>query len=306
MSSMDLDFKIRWQAFRFLEAQVELHGEVLPRRILAAGFPFEGNRIPLVGPQGIFKPQILELPLTITTAPIVPRRPRPYDDGFEESGFLRYRYRGEDPNHRDNAGLREVMHRRLPLIYFHGVAEGRYMACWPAYLVHDNPAALCFSVALDDHALVDNKAIRGETDDSLVRRTYVTALVRRRMHQQAFRERVLRAYREHCAVCRLRHSELLEAAHILPDTHERGEPLVSNGLALCSLHHAAFDNHILGVRPDLVVEIRSDILEEVDGPMLIHGLQGFQGNRILVPRAEIHRPNPDFLAERYELFRKAS
>jgi putative restriction endonuclease len=233
-------------------------------------------------------------------------RPRPYDDGFEESGFLRYRYRGEDPNHRDNAGLREVMRRHLPLIYFHGVAEGRYMACWPAYLVHDNPAALCFSVALDDHALADAKIIRGETDDSLVRRTYVTALVRRRMHQQAFRERVLRAYREHCAVCRLRHSELLEAAHILPDTHERGEPLVSNGLALCSLHHAAFDSHILGVTPDLVVEIRSDILEESDGPMLIHGLQGFQGNRILVPRAEIHRPNRDFLAERYELFRKAS
>jgi len=306
MNSVDFDFKIRWQAFRFLEAQVELHGEVLPRQILAAGFLFEGDRIPLVGPQGIFKPQILELPLTITTAPIVPRRPRPYDDGFEESGFLRYRYRGEDPNHRDNAGLREVMHRRLPLIYFHGVAEGRYMACWPAYLVHDNPAALCFSAALDDHALANNKVMRSETDDSLVRRTYVTALVRRRMHQQAFRERVLRAYRKHCAVCRLRHSELLEAAHILPDTHERGEPLVSNGLALCSLHHAAFDSHILGVRPDLVVEIRSDILEESDGPMLIYGLQGFQGNRILVPRAEIHRPNRDFLAERYELFRKAS
>jgi putative restriction endonuclease len=306
MSNMDLDFKIRWQAFRFLEAQVELHGEVLPRRILAAGFLFEGDRIPMVGPQGIFKPQILELPLTITTTPIVPRRPRPYDDGFEESGFLRYRYRGEDPDHRDNAGLREVMRRRLPLIYFHGVAEGLYMACWPAYLVHDNPVDLCFSVALDDHALADNKVVRSETDDSLVRRTYVTALVRRRMHQQAFRARVLRAYREHCAVCRLRHSELLEAAHILPDTHERGEPLVSNGLALCSLHHAAFDSHILGVRPDLVVEIRSDILDESDGPMLTHGLQGFQGNRILVPRTEIHHPNRDFLAERYELFRKAS
>jgi len=241
-----------------------------------------------------------------TTAPVVRGRPRPYDDGFEDSGFLRYRYRGEAPNHRDNVSLREVMRRRLPLIYFHGIAEGRYMACWPAYLLYDNPAGLYFSVALDDHTIADSMVVRSESDESIVRRTYVTSLMRRRMHQQAFRERVLRAYREHCAVCRLRHSELLEAAHILPDTHERGEPVVSNGLALCSLHHAAFDRNILGVRPDLVVEIRDDILREVDGPMLIHGLQGFQGNRILIPRSEIHRPNRDFLAERYELFRKAS
>jgi len=54
----------------------------------------------------------------------------------------------------------------------------------------------------------------------------------------------------------------------LPDGHPRGEPIVPNGLALCKLHHAAFDRHILGVRPDLVVEVRLDILREVDGPMV--------------------------------------
>jgi putative restriction endonuclease len=55
---------------------------------------FEGKRVPLISPQGIFKPQILDLPLTIKTAPIIEGRPRPYDDEFEESGLLRYRYRG--------------------------------------------------------------------------------------------------------------------------------------------------------------------------------------------------------------------
>jgi putative restriction endonuclease len=306
MSTMNLDHQVRLKAFSFLESQVELHGEVLPWQVLVEGFLFEGRRIPLIGPQGIFKPQILELPLTIKTVPIIEGQPRPYDDGFEESGLLRYRYRGTNPNHRDNAGLREIMRRNLPLIYFHGIARGRYMACWPAYLVHDNPAELSFSVALDDHTLARREMTMAETDEGAIRRSYVTSLVRRRMHQQTFRERVLRAYREHCAVCQLRHYELLEAAHILPDRHERGEPLVSNGLSLCMLHHAAFDRHILGIRPDLVVEIRDDILEEVDGPMLVHGLQGFQGNRILVPRSELHQPNRDFLAERYDLFRKAS
>jgi hypothetical protein len=40
--------------------------------------------------------------------------------------------------------------------------------------------------------------------------------------------------------------------------------------------------------------------------MLVHGLQGFEGARLLVPRREDYQPNRDFLAERYELFREAS
>ncbi len=52
--------------------------------------------------------------------------------------------------------------------------------------------------------------------------------------------------------------------------------------------------------------MRPDVLEEIDGPMLQHGLQGFQGRRIHVPRADHLKPNRDFLAERYALFRRAS
>jgi putative restriction endonuclease len=138
------------------------------------------------------------------------------------------------------------------------------------------------------------------------RRAYVTVLTQRRVHQQSFRERVLLAYQAQCAICRLRHEELLEAAHILPDGHPRGEPIVPNGLALCALHHAAFDRHILGITPTLQVEVRLDILREADGPMLRHGLQGFQGTRIATPSAAALKPRADFLAERYELFRRAS
>ncbi|MGI8867651.1 MAG: HNH endonuclease [Mycobacteriales bacterium] len=52
------------------------------------------------------------------------------------------------------------------------------------------------------------------------------------------------AYETRCAVCRIGHRELLDAAHILPDTHPRGEPVVPNGLALCKIHHAAYDRNI--------------------------------------------------------------
>jgi putative restriction endonuclease len=105
-------------------------------------------------------------------------------------------------------------------------------------------------------------------------------------------------------VCRLKRPALLDAAHILPDSHPRGEPIVPNGIALCSLHHAAFDRHILGIRPDRVIEIRQDVLEETDGPMLLHGLQGVHHTALHVPRSAKLAPRVEFLEERYEEFRR--
>jgi len=304
----DRDAAVRLRAFDFLTQQRHRFGEAsIPHSVLERGFDFEGVRVPLIGPQGIFKPAILpELPLTITTAPPVEHRDRPYDDGFIEGGFLRYRYRGSDPHHRDNVGLRLAMQRRSPLIYLHGIVQGLYEPAWPVFIVEDHPEDLTAIVAIDDQVGTSPTWEANDSAALTARRLYVTAVVRRRLHQRGFRERVLRAYQQCCAICRLRHDELLEAAHILPDGHPRGEPVIPNGLALCKLHHAAFDAYIIGVTPDLEVRVRLDILEEIDGPMLQHGLQGFQNRRIHVPRADHHKPNRDFLAERYDLFRKAS
>jgi hypothetical protein len=98
---MSLDQKIRLAAFKWLSEQVSIHGDVLPRKLLEKGFVFDDNRISLISPQGIFKPKIIEYPLTITTAP-----EGPYNDFVDNDKFLSYRYRGTDPNHRDNIGLR--------------------------------------------------------------------------------------------------------------------------------------------------------------------------------------------------------
>ncbi|MDQ3573393.1 MAG: HNH endonuclease [Actinomycetota bacterium] len=219
-------------------------------------------------------------------------------------GFLRYRYRGTDPRHRDNIGLRRAMEHQVPLVYLYGTTPGWYRPEWPVFVVGDDPPALTFTVAMDDP-----KALRSDLTIDVVdeaRRSYLTRLARHRLHQLAFRHRVLRAYRESCTMCRLHHVELLDAAHILPDSHPRGEPLVTNGLALCKLHHAAFDRHIVGIRPDLVVEVRHDILEEIDGPMLRHGLQDLQGNKLVVlPARRDQHPDVQALTERYDLFRSA-
>jgi putative restriction endonuclease len=127
-------------------------------------------------------------------------------------------------------------------------------------------------------------------------------VVRQRIHQRAFRERVIDAYRGQCALCRLKHEELLDAAHIVPDSDPEGEPMVSNGIALCKLHHAAFDKYFISVRPDYIIEVRHDVLVETDGPMLRHGLQGIHEQRIQLPRRRDQRPKEEFLEHRYKRF----
>lgn len=67
-------------------------------------------------------------------------------------------------------------------------------------------------------------------------------------------------------------------------------------------HFAAFDRRFLAVRPDYVIEIRPDILEESDGPMLLHGLKERHQQRLMLPTAKQHQPNPDFLEKRYLRF----
>ena len=119
MEPLGKDWLIRTAVFDLLDRLVEEHGDVLPFASLSAGLIVDGQRMPLIGPQGIFKPAMLDLPLSITTAPLVQGKARPYEDEVSDEGFLLYRYRGVDPSHRDNVGLREVMARQLPLVYFH-------------------------------------------------------------------------------------------------------------------------------------------------------------------------------------------
>jgi putative restriction endonuclease len=168
----------------------------------------------------------------------------------------------------------------------------------------DDPASLTFTVAFDDPSVLAPDLSTTVVDDA--RRAYVTQLALRRLHQAKFRQKVLTAYRTSCAVCRLRHGNLLDAAHILPDGHPEGAPVVPNGLALCKIHHAAYDANIVGIRPDLVVEVSEPVLAEVDGPMLQYGLQATHGTRLVVPRRPEERPKPEFLELRYEEFLQAS
>jgi putative restriction endonuclease len=288
-------------AFEFLADRRRLFADPQPRAVLSAGFEFEGKRVPLLGPQGIFKPAVMELPLSVTTVPQVHGRPRPYEDEVGEGGVFTYRYRGEDPKHRDNVGLRRLQEQATPLVYFWGTRPGWYEPFFPSFIVAEDFNRRAFTVQV---SLADDLA--WTATEQTVSRQYATRLVQQRLHQSEFRLNVITAYRTTCAVCSLKgHPELLDASHILRDKHVAGVPTVPNGLALCKIHHSAYDASLIGIRPDYVVEVRKSLMDEVDGPMLLHGLQGIRGRTIVLPHKPQERPDPEFLEERFEEFRQA-
>jgi len=264
-------------------------------------FTFDGIPVRLIGQTGIRKPAGLDAALTITTTYSASSDQRPYDDNVGPEGMIRYKFRGTDPNHSDNRALRQAMVTGVPLVYFIGVDRGVYVPIYPVWIRAENPEAHEFTVAVDEGQRLVNLFSLADPQ-----RAYVARLTMARLHQPIFRARVLRAYAESCAMCRLRHAELLDAAHIIPDGQPRGEPVVPNGVSLCKIHHAAYDHNILGVRPDLVIEVQPKVLAEIDGPMLRYGLQQMAGATILIPRERVAQPDRNRLDERYEEFRRAS
>jgi len=102
-------------------------------------------------------------------------------------------------------------------------------------------------------------------------------------------------------VCQLKEIRLLDAAHIVSDTRERGEPIVSNGVSLCSIHHRAYDEDLVGISPDCIVQVSRRLLDDDDGPML-ELLTDAHGRAIAVPRRLEQRPDPERLATRFDRF----
>lgn len=287
---------VRIKAFEWLASVVPPDDPVISWQELAHGFRLDGTQVPLIGAKGIWKSAIINhYPISICTT-----IKGPYTDSMIGEDILHYSYRGKDLMHSDNVALRDAMKDHVPLIYLYQIVKGKYYVVWPVYVVGDEPRRLRFTIAFDTADAISDVSILLDPE-SKYRRKYQSREVLSRLHQSAFRERVLHAYKEHCAICNLKHRELLDAAHIIPDK-DGGEPIVPNGLALCKIHHAAFDMNFLGITPDYTVEIREDILVEKDGPMLKYGLQEAHKAKLILPKSYKSRPNKDMLEKRYRLF----
>ena len=286
----------------------ELHGH-LSSQDIALGFHYRGERIPLWNPRkGIFKPKRMQSLLSIRT--VYPRKGVKvrYDDQkqahrriFESEESVSYAFMGEDPGAAENQRLREALERRIPIIYFFGVADGRYQALFPSYVAtwdrSTRKAGIVFGVPDEDGT--------GAPETARERR-YALRTVKQRLHQHVFREAVMRAYSGRCAVSGLPERRLLDAAHIISDSSEvLGQPVVPNGLPLSKIHHAAFDAHLIGIDPDYRLHVSGRLLARSDGPML-ESLKRLHRQAILVPRRKKDRPDRDRLAFRFEQFRSAA
>lgn len=242
--------------------------------------------------KGIWNPRDLVATLSVVSSP-----DGPYADRDIEGGLFRYDYRAGSTAG-DNTKLRRAAEYGLPLILLRKIATGVYVPVFPVYVVDDDVAARQFTFALDESLRFLPKPAEWTEDQ----RRYAERVVRQRLHQPEFRGRVIRAYATRCTICSLRHGELLDAAHITADTDADGLPVVTNGLSLCKIHHSAYDARLLGISPDYTVHIDRELLEEVDGPMLRHGIQAMHGKRLELPKRVSDWPDRDRLAVRFETF----
>lgn len=304
-----LEEERRAVVFGWLDQRLRDHGDLLDFPLLAEGVPFRAGRQPILHRQkGIYKPAGSPVALSLKTS----IRDQ-YGDRFDDRDTLIYRMERSGPEAEDNRSARRAFEEGLPLIYFRQESKGppaTFTVVHPVWIVGVDLPGRSFRVETAPRAAsdVEGTPFLGETPASAferaLQRRYSTRLIRTRLHQAAFRERVLGAYRSRCAMCRLRERALLDAAHIDPDSDPVGEARTSNGIALCRIHHAAFDAHLLSIEPrTLKVHVQPRLLRERDGPMLDHGLKALQERPLEVPSAMADRPDAERLARHWERFR---
>jgi putative restriction endonuclease len=301
------DTRMRLAAFAEVRRLNEIHDH-LTQRELAPGFTFEGQRIPFVNPQrGIFKPTQMRYLLSIKT--VFPKKGARvwYDDQrevhrqiFEGEETIDYSFMGDNPDAADNRWLREAAENRTPVIYFLGIAPGRYKAIHPVFIEGWDAGALkarvSFAPPLGDFG----------TPTTATERRYALREVQQRLHQASFREAVLNAYNGRCALSNLPEPLLLDAAHIIKDTDMNlGQPIVPNGIPLTKIHHAAFDAHLIGIDQDFRLHVAPRLLLRNDGPVL-EALKRLDGGKLHLPARERDRPDRDRLAIRFKHFKEAA
>jgi putative restriction endonuclease len=295
---VERDEDVRTSCFSRLAVLQAEYGEELPYAgVLSEGFPFRGKRVPFLNYQkGIYRAAVQRGPAALS---IQTSAKSPYADEETDDGFY-YDYRAGSINQPDNRSLRAAAQLGVPIVYFVASRPGLYRPLYPYFVTQDFPH--------EERVLVTPGKLIGDFDEpdtvpvvDAAERKYVVRETKVRLHQGRFRGAVLLAYRDQCAICRLKEIRLLDAAHIDPDSSPSGSPLVTNGLSMCTIHHRAFDQRLVGVSPDYEVRLSRRLLEENDGPML-DLLKTFHQQSLTLPKQKKHYPDRDRLAARFEGF----
>jgi putative restriction endonuclease len=304
---LDPDHALRQSALAQARELALAYSEIVPLGALRQGFMHEGQRISFGSfYKGIYRAKEQAGPgaLTLMTAAPKPGHPAPYEDVVDPGArTIIYHYRAGSPDQSDNQHMRAARELQAPLIYFLGIDAGQYQVIAPVFVRDDDPGSQTVLLEIG----LPHQDTQGEgivSPEGARREQFV--MVARRLDQARFRRDVLRAYRKRCAVCALREPQLVEAAHIVRFSEPDAVDTIINGIALCAIHHLAYDRNLLGIDPSGLVHIGARLLEGQDGPMLQAGLQGFHGANIAQPRRSNERPDPDRLALRFEEFQTAA
>jgi putative restriction endonuclease len=296
-------------AAKYALGEAERAGGTVSLEVLRA-FEFRDDTLPIAeirGGRGIRKPAGWDLPLSVRSV----RNSRYYDTPDPSGGALLYarQENREGATGRPDAynrALSTAMQERHPFIHLWESVPGYYLVSWPAFVVGEDIVTGFVTLAFGEGVGLATQTTDPGVAAEPVPRRYVLREHRVRLHQAQFRDSVLQAYETRCCICRLGHRGLLDAAHIVDDSDAGGHAVVTNGLALCRIHHGAYDQFLLGVSPDLQIDVNRRILDEIDGPMLRHGLQEMHGMKISLPDNKNLHPERDRLAWKYERFQLAS
>jgi hypothetical protein len=131
-------------------------------------------------------------------------------------------------------------------------------------------------------------------------RARATRAILRPIRDHRFSLRVRAAYDHRCAVCDVQ-LDLIEAAHIDPVEDPESNDDVANGMALCALHHLAYDTGLINIEASGAIAVNESRVEQLRDRLRVDGLDAFRKalrKNIRVPTVERQRPAPHFFARR--------
>jgi putative restriction endonuclease len=302
MRAVDRDEIVRAACFAALDVLQAKWGPDIPYAELVEGFAHAGRKVPFMNrAYGIYRAaRVQRGPAALSVNSSFAQRR--YRDEETPDGIL-YRYQDGPVDNHFNSWLRAAHDLQVPLVYFVGTRRNWYRPEYPAFVERDFRAERTVLLTFGRMRGPFDEREAARIEDPIERR-YAVRQVKQRLHQAQFRGVVLPAYGDRCTICRLRELSLLDAAHIEADASPAGEPRVSNGLSMCSIHHRAFDQDLVGVSPDYTLHVSRRLLDDEDGPML-ELLKAFHGQTLHLPERRSQRPDQELLAARFERFARA-
>ena len=148
-------------------------------------------------------------------------------------------------------------------------------------------------IADDPENVEDSEIIR----DVPPERRYAVFSTKKALRDIGFRNRVLTAYGNKCALCGLQ-LKLLDAAHILPVFHADSTDETSNGVSLCTLHHRAYDRGFVTFDERYGTHVNEEMVKDFRKTSHDGGIDDFRRiikPLIILPPDRRDRPNPDFV-----------